>query len=113
VDVNITHEEDIERAVAAMEEIGRQAAEVPELGRLFLEPPVVLGVEALDNGQICLRLVVKTLPTEQFGVQRQLRRRIQENFTKQGIRLALPRREIFMVEKNGQPDEDQPDTNTI
>lgn len=100
VDVSIIQEEDIERAVAALEEIGRLSAENEEIGRLLLEAPTVLGVEALEDGRTRLRLVVKTIANEQWGVQRYLRRRIQESFTAQGIQLALPRREIFMVNQN-------------
>jgi small conductance mechanosensitive channel len=105
VDVSITHEEDIERAVAALEEIGRLAAEDEEIGRLLLEAPTVLGVEGLEDGRTRLRLVVKTIANEQWGVQRHLRRRIQETFTKEGLKLALPRREIFTVERNSNADD--------
>ena len=105
VDVNIFHEEDIAQAVGALEEIGRWAYENEEVRRVLLEQPTVLGVEAVEDGKIRLRLVVKTIATEQWGVQRRLRRRVQETFTQHGIRLALPRREIMMVGGSSNMDE--------
>jgi small conductance mechanosensitive channel len=100
VDVSIAYEEDIDRAVTTLEEIGRHAAEDSEVGRVFLEQPTVTGVEGIEDGQIRLRLIVKTVANEQWDVQRFLRRRIQEVFGQEGIKLAMPRREVWMVDKN-------------
>jgi small conductance mechanosensitive channel len=105
VDVSIAYEEDIDRAVTTLEEIGRHAAEDSEVGRVFLEQPTVTGVEGIEDGQIRLRLIVKTVANEQWGVQRFLRRRIQEVFGQEGIKLAMPRREVWMVEKNSSTEE--------
>lgn len=109
IDVNIVYEEDIDRAIGTLEEIGIHAAQDDEVGRVFLEQPTVLGVEGIEEGQIRLRLIVKTVANEQWGVQRFLRRQIQEIFTKEGIKLAMPRREVWMVEKNRSVDEDDAD----
>jgi small conductance mechanosensitive channel len=108
VDVSIVFEEDIERAVATLDEIGRRASEDSEVGRVFLEQPTVTGVEGLEDGQIRLRLIVKTVANEQWDVQRYLRRQIQEVFVKGGIKLALPRREIWMVDRKNRI-ADEPD----
>jgi small conductance mechanosensitive channel len=105
VDVSIAYEEDIERAITTLDEIGRRAAEDSEVGRVFLEQPTVTGVEGIEDGQIRLRLIVKTVANEQWGVQRFLRRRIQEVFGQEGIKLAMPRREVWMVEKNSSTEE--------
>lgn len=98
VDISIAYEEDIDRAINALGEIGRRASEDPEIGRVLLEAPSVTGVEGLENGEIRLRLIVKTIANEQWEVQRFLRRRIQEHFAKVGIKLAMPRREVLMVD---------------
>jgi small conductance mechanosensitive channel len=108
VDVSIVFEEDIERAVATLDEIGRRASEDSEVGRVFLEQPTVTGVEGLEDGQIRLRLIVRTVANEQWDVQRYLRRQIQEVFVKGGIKLALPRREIWMVDRKNRI-ADEPD----
>jgi small conductance mechanosensitive channel len=105
VDVSIAYEEDIERAITTLDEIGRRAAEDSEVGRVFLEQPTVTGVEGIEDGQIRLRLIVKTVANEQWGVQRFLRRRIQEVFGQEGIKLAMPRREVWMVERNSNTEE--------
>ncbi len=98
VDVSITYEEDIDRAVTALGEIGRRAAEDADVGRVLLEAPEVTGVEGLEDGETRLRLIVKTIANEQWEVQRFLRRRIQEEFGELGIKLATPRREILVID---------------
>jgi small conductance mechanosensitive channel len=109
VDVSIVYEEDIDRAITALDEIGRRASEDSEIGRVMLEAPTVTGVEGLENGEIRLRLIVKTIANEQWEVQRFLRRRVQEQFAKTGIRLALPRRQVLMVDGSAEePERDEP-----
>jgi small conductance mechanosensitive channel len=74
----------------------------------MLEAPTVTGVEGLEEGVTRLRLIVKTIANEQWAVQRFLRRRIQEGFAGNGIKLAMPRREVWMKEKPR--DRDQSDS---
>lgn len=108
VDISIAYEEEIDQAVTLLDAIGRRAAEDAEFGRLMLEAPTVTGVEGLEEGVTRLRLIVKTIANEQWAVQRFLRRRIQEGFAGNGIKLAMPRREVWMKEKPR--DRDQSDS---
>lgn len=95
VDVSIPFEADVQRTTALLEEIGRQSVE-SEIGAVLLETPAVTGVEALDGGVVLLRLMAKTKPDEQWGVERYLRRQIQEQFAVQGVRIAFPRQDILV-----------------
>jgi small conductance mechanosensitive channel len=45
-------------------------------GRLMLEPPEVLGLNALTETAMVLRVMVKVIPEYQWKVQRELLRRI-------------------------------------
>jgi small-conductance mechanosensitive channel len=63
----------------------------------LLESPVVLGIEALDEWQVRLRIMVKTLPNQHWTVQRYLRRQIKQEFTRLGISLAIPRQEVILL----------------
>jgi moderate conductance mechanosensitive channel len=98
VDVGVTYEDDIELAMRTLEEIGEGLVEDDTIGPLLLESPVVLGVEALEDWQVRLRIMVKTLPNQHFTVQRTLRRRIQRIFAERGISLATPRQEVVLLD---------------
>jgi moderate conductance mechanosensitive channel len=97
LDIGVTYEDDIELAMRTLEEIGAGLIEDEDVGPMLLESPVVLGVEALEDWQVRLRIMVKTLPNQHFPVQRTLRRRIQRVFAEKGISLATPRQEVVLL----------------
>jgi moderate conductance mechanosensitive channel len=97
LDIGVTYEDDIELAMRTLEEIGAGLIEDEDVGPMLLESPVVLGIEALEDWQVRLRIMVKTLPNQHFPVQRTLRRRIQRVFAEKGISLATPRQEVVLL----------------
>ena len=60
-----------------------------------LDEPEVWGVEALGANGIAIRLVVKTRPSEQFRVSRELRRRIKAAFDREGIEIPFPQQTVW------------------
>jgi small-conductance mechanosensitive channel len=50
-----------------------------------VDGPRILGVQSFDRTSTTVRLQVRTAPTRQDEVARELRRRIQVEFQKQGI----------------------------
>ena len=97
LDVGVTYETDLEQALNALEEIGQMAKADPEVGPLLIEEPQVTGVEALEDWQIRLRLIVKTEPNEHWVVQRYLRKLVREQFPQKGISIAFPRQEVVVL----------------
>jgi small conductance mechanosensitive channel len=71
-----------------------------------IEQPEVWGVEQLGANGIVIRLVVKTRPSEQFRVSRELRRRIKAVFEEEGIEIPFPQQTVWHrgvpVVNNGQ-----------
>ena len=97
IDVGITYEDDVDLATRLLDEIGQQLLDHPDYGPLVLEPPTVLGIEALGDWQIQLRMIIKTLPNQQHGLQRYVRRQIRDQFAAQGVALATPRQEVVLI----------------
>jgi moderate conductance mechanosensitive channel len=62
--------------------------------RRVVAEPEVWGVEDLTGQHIVIRLVVKTLPIEQWNVARELRARLKEAFDTAGIAMAVPRQVV-------------------
>lgn len=88
VDVALSPESPLEKNLAALEvaagELRNDAAWSPAL----VDGPRILGVQALDRLASIVRLQVRTAPTRQDEVARELRRRIQTEFQRQGIPLS-------------------------
>ena len=61
-----------------------------------MEEPEVWGVEALSADSVVVRLVVKTVPLEQWRVARELRRRIKAVFDAEGVEIPFPQRTVWM-----------------
>ena len=96
IDVAVGYGTDVR---AAEEVIGRVANELrqePEWDRIMLEDPEVWGVESLGADGIHIRLVIKTLPGEQFPLMRALRLRLKEAFDDAGIEIPFPQRTLWM-----------------
>ncbi len=91
LDVGVSYSEDVDRVIKVLESVGRELAGDPQFGKVIREPPVVLGVEALGESQVTLRLLAKTEPLRQWDVARELRRRIKNAFDREGIQIpSLP-----------------------
>jgi small conductance mechanosensitive channel len=97
VDFGIAYDDDLALAEETLNEIGELASNDPEIGPLLLEPPTVTGIEELDDWQVRMRVMVKTLPNEQWGVQRYLRQQIKRLFPERGLTLPFPRQEVVLL----------------
>jgi len=58
----------------------------------LVDGPRILGVQSFDHEASTVRLQVRTVPTRQDEVSRELRRRIQIEFQRQGIPLSSVQR---------------------
>jgi len=95
LEVGIDYQEDLDRTLHVLAEVGRELAADASFGPMVLEPPQVLGVESLGESQVTLRLLIKTLPSKQWDVARELRRRIKNRFDRDKIALPYPHRVVI------------------
>src|SRR3990172_5642553 len=95
LEVGVSYEEDVDRVSHVLAEIGQSLADDETFGKLVLEPPQVLGVEALADSQVTIRSLAKTLPLKQWEVAREFRRRIKVRFDREGIQIPYPHRVVI------------------
>ncbi len=96
IDFEVAYETDI---VAAKDAIKRVADEVwkdEAWGDSILEEPEVWGVEAFGPDGIAIRLVVKTTPSSQWKVMRELRQRMKAAFDAEGIEIPFSQRAVWV-----------------
>lgn len=60
----------------------------------IIEDPRILGVQDVGDSSVTLRMVVKTDPSAQWQIQRELRLRLIEAFTEAGISIPVPKLHI-------------------
>jgi small conductance mechanosensitive channel len=88
VDVGLAPEIALEKPMAALEAAASGLRGDASWSQALVDGPRVLGVQSYDRNATVVRLQVRTMPTRQDEVTRELRRRIQIEFQKQGIPVA-------------------------
>ncbi len=92
LDIDVAYDTDIEHA---KEVIKRVADELWHERDDILEAPEVWGVESLGPHSVVIRLVVKTRPSDQYDVSRQLRQRLKETFDAEGIEIPFQQQTVW------------------
>jgi len=88
VDVSLAPEAPLERTLQAVEAAAAELRGDPAWSLALVDGPRILGVQGYDQSASTVRLQVRTAPTRQDEVSRELRRRIQVEFQRQGIPLS-------------------------
>jgi len=88
VDVSLAPESPVEKTLQALETAAAALRGDPAWSQTLVDGPRILGVQSFDRTSTTVRLQVRTAPTRQDEVARELRRRIQVEFQKQGIPIS-------------------------
>ncbi|MEO5678191.1 MAG: mechanosensitive ion channel family protein [Acidimicrobiales bacterium] len=94
LDVEVGYGTDLRAAMATIQAAAAEVCAEEPWTAVVLESPQVLGVEALGQEAVALRLVVKTGPGAQFGLQRALRLRVHEALERQGAKAPITRQVV-------------------
>lgn len=100
LDINVAYGEDLAQVQDTLGRVGRELHADPDWAPLLVEDPEVWGVENLSPDGVVVRLVVKTVPLEQWGVARELRRRIKAAFDTAGIEFPFPQRTVWIRDQD-------------
>jgi len=92
VDVSLAPETPVEKTLRALETAAAALRADPAWSQALVDGPRILGVQDFDRTASTFRLQVRTAPTRQDEVARELRRRIQAELLKQGIPLSSVQR---------------------
>jgi len=93
--VPIAFEEDVERAMAVLEEAFEKAREEGALENLVAGPKV-LGVTNIGEAGVELSIWAQAEAMSQWALGRQLRKLVKETLDAHGIKLGYPRRHVMM-----------------
>jgi small-conductance mechanosensitive channel len=85
VDISVTAGTPLEKTLQALESAAAGLRSDAAWSQALVDGPRVLGVQGYDHAGTTLRLQVRTAPTRQDEVCRELRRRIQMELQRQGI----------------------------
>jgi small conductance mechanosensitive channel len=92
LDIEVAYDTDLEHARGVIKGV---ADELWREDTSVLDEPEMWGVEQLGASGIVLRLVVKTTPSAQWKVSRELRERIKLAFDREGIEIPFPQQTVW------------------
>lgn len=90
LDVNVAYEAEVSNAIDALTELLQEFSHDAQWSSKLIGPPEVLGVESLSPTAVVVRMVVTTLPAQQWSVGRELRKRVKDRFDELGIDIPHP-----------------------
>ena len=100
VDVAVSPEVPQERTIQALDAAAAELRNDPSWSQALVDGPRILGLQSYDQNVSTVRLQVRTAPARHEDVARELRRRIQIEFQKQGIALSNVQR-VELVNAQG------------
>jgi small-conductance mechanosensitive channel len=107
VDVALSSQFPQERALQALDAAAAELRNDPSWSQALVDGPRILGLQAYDQSTSTVRLQVRTAPARHDDVSRELRRRIQLEFQRQGIPLSNVQR-VELVNPSGSRPPDAP-----
>ena len=88
IDVPVPTAIDVSRVTDILKRVGDEAWQDDQLRKMMLDPPTVMGVEAIEIDTFSVRMVARTLPGMQFEVGREIRARVASAFRYEGINVS-------------------------
>ncbi len=96
LDVSVAYGADLDEAQSIIKTVADDLWRDPEWTRRVLEEPEMWGIEDLAADGVTIRLVVKTTPSAQFGVMRELRVRLKRALDEAGVEIPYPQRTVWV-----------------
>ncbi|MET4562594.1 mechanosensitive ion channel family protein [Lysinibacillus parviboronicapiens] len=92
IDLQMTTDANFERAEAI---INKYLSTLPEVHEELVAVPAFLGVQNVKGTEVTIRIAAETLPQQQYGVARTIRRDVTKLFEENNIPMAYPNMMLY------------------
>lgn len=99
--VVVAYSEPSDRIVALLKQLGEEIRHDAAYADDIVSEIQVPGIDRIGNGEAEYLMLIKTRPSKQYGVSRELRRRIKECFHKNNIQTAGPGK-VYVIDQGAQ-----------
>ncbi|HEU5073470.1 MAG TPA: mechanosensitive ion channel family protein [Polyangiaceae bacterium] len=103
-DISVSYKENPDEVMQVMREVSEALRADPQFAAKILEPMEVFGVDSFKDGNIVVQARLKTIPSEQWTVGREFRRRLKMAFDAHGIEIPLPNRTVYVDDADDEDD---------
>jgi moderate conductance mechanosensitive channel len=95
LEIGVAYKENVDRVMDILAELGAEMRRDAKFGRLILDDLTMLGVDALGDSSVVVKLFIKTEPLEQWAVKREFLRRVKNRFDELDIEIPFPHRTVY------------------
>ena len=85
VDIPVSYAESLDKVIPLIREVVHGVDDDPQWHDVLLEEPQVVGVESITGSSVTIRVIVKTVAEQQYGISREIRERVKATFDEHGI----------------------------
>jgi moderate conductance mechanosensitive channel len=93
--IQIGHSTDPDRALQVLKQLSDEMYRDRHWRSKLLEPPDILGIDAIDHVGIAIRIWIKTQPLQQWVVAREFRRRLKKVMEKESLVIGMPQQTLW------------------
>ncbi|HEY6725473.1 MAG TPA: mechanosensitive ion channel family protein [Polyangiaceae bacterium] len=94
-DISVSDKEDPDEVMEVMREVGENLRAEPSFAARILEPIEVFGLNSFEENSLVIQARLKTIPSEQWNVGREFRRRLKLAFDARGIERPVRSRALY------------------
>lgn len=87
--------DNVDEVMAVLKDIAEELREDPVFNTDILEPLDMLGVDQFADSAVIIKCRIKTNPTQQWRIGREMNRRVKSTFDAKGIEIPFPHRTIY------------------
>ncbi len=98
LDVGVAYKENVDDVREVLGALASDFWEDQAWRKKLLEAPLVVGVQALGDSAVTVRMMVKTVPGKQWEVRRELWRRVKNRLDDEGIEIPFPQRTLHFAD---------------
>jgi small conductance mechanosensitive channel len=101
--VTVAYSEPSDKIIKLLRQVGEEVRHDPEFSDDIVSDIQVPGIDRVGSGEAEYLMLIKTRPNKQYGVSRELRRRIKQCFEQNNVQAAGPGRVYVMDQPVGKP----------
>lgn len=93
--IQIGHSTDPDHALQVLKQLADEMYRDRHWRSKLLEPPDILGIDAIDHVGIAIRIWIKTQPLQQWVVAREFRRRLKKVMEEESLAIGMPQQSLW------------------
>lgn len=95
--IGVAYNEPSDRILALLRQVADEVRHDPQFVQEIVSDIAIPGIDRVGNGEVAYLMLVRTKPTKQWAVSRELRGRVKECFQKNNVQAAAPGR-VYVVD---------------